>query len=147
MATILNKYLQVRDSMQEKIKQGALPCDQILVYQEILYRISVLETCQAFCKTAPVTMDAKQLSYHYKIVDAYLTSLISDHKFGMPADEALKAKRKTASASLQEIIQSCRKSFSSFKPVTNDLYRTNISALVNTVLPVWVQYRDAYIQL
>ncbi len=147
MATVLSKYAQFRDNLQEQIRQGKLPCNQILLYQEVLYRISVLETFQAFCKIAPVSTDVKQLTYHYQMVDAYIASMLTEHKLGQPADAQQKAKRETASKSLHNIVQGCRKTFSNFKPVTEDLYKTNISALVKTILPVWVQYRDEYIKL
>ena len=82
MATILEQYLQLKSATGEQMASGTLPCDKVFTYQEILYRISVLESCQAFCKTAPITTDTKVLCYHYQIVDAYLCSLLSEHKVG-----------------------------------------------------------------
>lgn len=92
MATILEQYLQLKSATGEQMASGTLPCDKVFTYQEILYRISVLESCQAFCKTAPITTDTKVLCYHYQIVDAYLCSLLSEHKVGFPANDELKAK-------------------------------------------------------
>ena len=40
-------------------------------YQELLYRIEVLSTSQAFCQTAPITTEVSVLSSHYQLVDAY----------------------------------------------------------------------------
>ena len=105
MATILEQYLQLKSATGEQMASGTLPCDKVFTYQEILYRISVLESCQAFCKTAPITTDTKVLCYHYQIVDAYLCSLLSEHKVGFPANDELKAKRKAASDSLTQIVQ------------------------------------------
>ena len=87
MATILEQYLQLKSATGEQMASGTLPCDKVFTYQEILYRISVLESCQAFCKTAPITTDTKVLCYHYQIVDAYLCSLLSEHKVGFPAND------------------------------------------------------------
>ena len=147
MATILEQYLQLKSATGEQMASGTLPCDKVFTYQEILYRISVLESCQAFCKTAPITTDTKVLCYHYQIVDGYLCSLLSEHKVGFPANDELKAKRKAASDSLTQIVQNCRKSFSSFKPTSPELYKQSVNKLVNTVLPAWVQYRNTYINL
>ena len=69
MATILEQYLQLKSATGEQMASGTLPCDKVFTYQEILYRISVLESCQAFCKTAPITTDTKVLCYHYQIVE------------------------------------------------------------------------------
>lgn len=49
MATILEQYLQLKSATGEQMASGTLPCDKVFTYQEILYRISVLESCQAFC--------------------------------------------------------------------------------------------------
>lgn len=57
---------------------GVLPLDKVLVYQEILYRIDVLESCQLFVKTAPVTTDTKVLAYHYQMWDVYIYHMYLD---------------------------------------------------------------------
>lgn len=148
MATILEQYLQLKSDTRDEMKSCTLPCAKLLTYQEILYRISVLETCQAFCKTAPVTDDTRFLGYHYQIVDAYFCSLLSEHKIGWPVyDQLLKEKRKAASDSLAQIVQNCRKNFSSFKPTSPELYKQSVTKLINTVLPAWIQYRETYISL
>ena len=96
---------------------------------------------------AGLHLSVAELVYHYQIVDAYLCSLLSEHKVGFPANDELKAKRKAASDSLTQIVQNCRKSFSSFKPTSPELYKQSVNKLVNTVLPAWVQYRNTYINL
>lgn len=72
MATLLEKYTDLRTGLVEKVMNGVLPLDKVLVYQEILYRIDVLESCQLFVKTAPVTTDTKVLAYHYQMWDVYI---------------------------------------------------------------------------
>lgn len=42
MATLLEKYTDLRTGLVEKVMNGVLPLDKVLVYQEILYRIDVL---------------------------------------------------------------------------------------------------------
>ena len=62
-----------------------------MVYQELLYRIQVLETCQMLCKTAPVTTDTRELVGHYQLVDAVLFCAGKEHAFGAPVQEQGKA--------------------------------------------------------
>ena len=100
MATLLEKYTDLRTGLVEKVMNGVLPLDKVLVYQEILYRIDVLESCQLFVKTAPVTTDTKVLAYHYQMWDVYIYHMLTDHKFGQPADEKQKQVRETAANSL-----------------------------------------------
>ena len=73
--------------------------------------------------------------------------MLTDHKFGQPADEKQKQVRETAANSLLQVVNNCRKQFSSFKPTTAELYKQSINTLITTVLPAWVQYRETYISL
>lgn len=76
MATILEQYLQLKSATGEQMASGTLPCDKVFTYQEILYRISVLESCQAFCKTAPITTDTKVSVDQLIIADSKYPELI-----------------------------------------------------------------------
>lgn len=86
-----------------------------MVFQELLYRIQVLETCQLLCKTAPVTTDTRELVGHYQLVDAVLFCAGKEHAFGVPVQEKGKARRKAAGENLAKIVADCRKRFSSFQ--------------------------------
>ena len=147
MATILDRYNQAKENAMEQAMEGALPMEKLLQFQELLYRTNILETCMGLCRTAPVTLDTKVMSYHYKVVDAYLMCLMTERRVGQPADEKQKKQRETAYANLQQIIQSCRKQFSSFAPSTQEQYRDTVKKLINTVLPAWIQYRNTYTNL
>lgn len=147
MAKILKKYIEIREKINEKLATAEFEMEHLLPYQELLYRIAVLEACQTFCKTAPISVDTKALCYHYQIVDAYLCSLSSEHKVGAPADKEMKARRQTALDSYLEVLQHCRKFFGSFQPTTPELYKTRIIELINTVLTAWIEYRDSYVDL
>ena len=145
MATTLEQYYQMKQQLTEKITDGTMTVDQLLGYQELLYRISVLECCMNFVKTAPVTTDMKVMSYHYKVVDALFTCLVQERQFGLPADETLKKQRATALSNLQTVVNSFRKQFQSFKPATPEAYRAAVGKMINTILPAWLQYRFTYI--
>lgn len=147
MATLLEKYINIRTGLAEKVMSGVLPLDKVLVYQEVLYRIDVLEACQLFAKTAPVTTDTKVLAYHYQMWDVYIYHMLTDHKFGRPVEDKQKKARETAASSLSQVVANCRKQFSSFNPTTAELYKQNINSLITTVLPAWIQYRETYISL
>lgn len=58
MASVLQKYTDMKSRLSNQITAGQLPPEQMLQYQELLYRIDVLESLMAFGKTAPVTMDS-----------------------------------------------------------------------------------------
>ena len=145
MATTLEQYNQMKQQLSVKIADGTMTGDQLLGYQELLYRISVLESCMNFVKTAPVTNDMKVMSFHYQVVEALFTCLIQERQFGVPANDALKKQRDTALSNLQTVVNSFRKQFQSFKPATPEAYRAAVTKMVNTILPTWLQYRFTYI--
>lgn len=144
MATWLDDYKVFKETLAQEFQSGSVSISKILQYQELLYRIDVLETCQMLCKTAPVSMDMKCLVVHYQLVDAYIQSLSKERRIGMPSDEKLKASRRTAVAALEKTVADCRKRFSSFRAENEQLYKRSISTLLNTVLPVWLQLRNTY---
>ena len=147
MATILEQYRQKQNEIREKIAGNNLALEELLVMQELNYRICVLETFQSFCKSAPVTMDTKQMGYHFQMVDAYVRFILNERRFGPRTDENGQKKRETALTSLERVVQDGKQRFSSFSPGKADQYKNSISQYVNTVLPVWVLYRNTYITI
>ena len=145
MATTLEQYNQMKQQLTAKIADGTMTVDQLLGYQELLYRISVLESCMNFVKTAPVTNDMKVMSYHYQVVEALFTCLLQERQFGIPADGVVRKQRATALENLQTVVNSFRKQFQSFKPAAPEAYRAAVTKMVNTILPAWLQYRFTYI--
>lgn len=145
MATTLEQYYQTKQQLNAKMAEGKFSNDQLLGYQELMYRISVLESCMMFLKTAPVSTDTSILGFHYKVVDALFTCMLQERQFGLPADEKVKKQRATALENLQLVINSFRRPFQSFAPNTPEVYRETISKMITTVLPVWLQYRYTYI--
>ena len=145
MATTLEQYNQMKQQLTAKIADGTMTVDQLLGYQELLYRISVLESCMNFVKTAPVTNDMKVMSYHYQVVEALFTCLVQERQFGIPADDVVRKQRATALVNLQTVVNSFRKQFQSFKPAAPEAYRAAVTKMVNTILPAWLQYRFTYI--
>lgn len=145
MATTLDQYYQTKQQLLAKMAEGPFVGDQLLGYQELLYRISVLESCMTLVKTAPVGTDLMAMSFHYQVVDALFTCLLQERQFGIPADEKLKGQRTTALSNLQVVITSFRKQFQSFMPTSPEAYRDTVSKMINTILPAWLQYRFTYI--
>ena len=115
--------------------------------QELNYRICVLETFQSFCKSAPITLDTKVMGYHFQMVDAYVRFTLNERRFGLKADAEGQKRRETALSSFEHVVQDGRKRFSSFKAGTQEQYKTSISQYIHTILPVWMQYRNTYINL
>ena len=147
MAFLIDKYHERREAFRSQVAENSLPPDDLILVQELNYRISVLETFQTFCKAAPLTTDTKVLSSHYQLFNHCICTLLTEHRLGTKADDSGQKKRETAFASLDKIIKDNQKRFASFAAQTQNQYKTCITNYINAVLPVWVQYRDTYVKL
>lgn len=145
MATILEQYRKRQNDIREQIAANSLPLDQMLIMQELNYRICVLETFESLCKSAPITMDTKSMGFHFQLVDAYVRFTLNERKFGPKTDAEGQKKRETALQSFTQVVQDGRKRFSSFNASTQEQYKTCINNYIKTILPVWMQYRNTYI--
>lgn len=147
MATYLTEYNTLKTSMTQQAAASGMSLEQLMVYQELLYRIEVLETCQTLCKSAPATTNVPDLCGHYKLVDAYILCMMKERRLGQPAEQKLKEQRETAFSNFDRVVTDCRKRFSSFQPSAPEQYKTSIGRMINTVLPVWLQFRNTYINI
>lgn len=147
MASVLQTYREKQTEMYHSISANPLPTKEVVRMQELNYRICVIETFQAFCKSAPMSLDTRVLGYHFQMVDAYVRFVLTERRFGPKTDEDGQKKRDTALASFEKVVQDGRKRFSSFAPSKPEQYKNTVNQYVNTVLPVWMQYRNTYINL
>lgn len=147
MATLLSQYQQQQEKLLQALDAGQLSQTQLLVLQELNYRIGVLQMMQIYCKTAPISTDVHQIGYHYQLVNSSLRFLLSERKFGPKRDANGIKQREVATHSLEAVYNDQSRRFQSFAPSTAEHYRKSVQAMINTVLPVWVSYRNNYINL
>lgn len=147
MANILAEYLAMQDDLRLKVTGNKLPLESVVGYQELNYRVDVLETCKSLTITAPITTDVKKLGYHYQLTEKVLGSLTTEHKIGPTVTEEGKKKREAALSALERVIQDGRRRFSSFKATTPELYKETVTRFIGSVLNVWIQYRNTYIKI
>lgn len=78
MATILEQYRQRQNAIREQLAAGSLPPEELLIMQELNYRICVLESFEAFTKSAPETLDTRVMGFHFQLVDAYVRFTLAE---------------------------------------------------------------------
>ncbi len=148
MATLLESYTYSKNRFDGNLVADTVAPEEVWRQQERLYRLAVLETCQMFVKTAPVSSDAKQLYWHYLMVDAYFQSLTQERRYSTSNTEKEQKQRDTAHGNLLNVIQDYRRKFSSFAPgKDSECYRKLISGVIQTVIPVWIQFRQSYFEV
>lgn len=147
MATLLEQYKEKQKQVLHQVEERNLQLQELLAMQELNYRVCVLETFQAFCRSAPITMDEKAMGYHFQLVEAYVGFILAERRFGPKADTEGQKRRETAFLSLERVAQDGRKRFMSFAAGNQEQYKTTVSQYIKTILPVWLQYRETYITI
>lgn len=144
---LLENYQKKKDELKEQIQKNTLKPDDLTIVQELFYRIGVLETFKTFCNTVPITKDLKVLSYHYQLVKAYIHCIETERKFGPKVDAEGLRKREAGATTLSRIISDGIKRFETFKVTDEKTYSKTMIAFINSLLSVWIQYRDTYVKL
>lgn len=147
MATILEQYQQKRESYRSQIAADSFPPDELMNLQEMNYRICVLETFQSMLRVIPITTDLQVIAKHFQIIYFYMELLLKERKFGPKMDETQKQRRDTALASLEAVVRDGKERFMSFTAPSVNSYKQSIGRYCDTVLPMWMQYRETYIRL
>lgn len=142
---LMLEYQNKQKDLLGQVNAKTLKLDQLPVLQELNYRLCVLETLKAFCKTAPITLEEKALGYHFQLVSAYIRFLPLERKFGMAPNEQEKAERETSLQTLERVIADVHRQFP--KPMKPEQYKKNVGEMINAILCVWIPFRNTYIKI
>lgn len=144
--TLLERYWKLRLDFEASGKEVMPTPAQLWAYQELLYRIGVLEVCQMLSKAAPFSCEMKVLIPHYQAVNAYMENLRKE-RFLQSSDPETQKQQQTALGSLNSVIEDYRKRYASYAPKSPEQYQKDIGRTVATVLPAWVQYRNTITEI
>ena len=122
MATVLEKYWNLRCQVEQMMAQNPSHAGLLWSYGEVIYRISVLETCQSFCKSAPQTTDPNCLRGHYQMVDAFIQCMTQERRYGPDRGPNTANERNSAQNNLALVVTDYRSRFSSFNASAPDQY-------------------------
>lgn len=147
MATVLRNYQDLRGKVETRMRNEDITAPMLWWYGELVYRIGVLETLQAYNNFAPPVMEIPTLASHYQMLDAYIQSLTLDRRYGPDRGPDTQKERDAASQSLERIVGDYRKRFASFAPKTTESYWEEVTRVIRSVLPAWLQVRDTYVPL
>ena len=139
--TLLERYYMARHDFENGSKSAPPPPARLWVYQELLYRIQLLDAMQLIAKAAPLSIDMKQLSPHFQVVNRILENIRTERFLKSPAAETQK-QQQAAAESLNSVIGEFRKRFSSYAPASAEQYQKDIQRSIATILPAWIQYRN-----
>ena len=105
MATVLENYYGYRQQLLQRMAQPPISPADLWLYGEILYRIGVLETCQMYLRSAPITREVPCLQGHYMMLDAYVQNLARERRYGPNRGPDTQKERDAAQVNLERVIQ------------------------------------------
>ncbi len=145
--TILEKYQNRKQQFQQQVDQGQATADTLWSYGELAYRISVLETCKCYSRSAPVTAKTEPLTKHYQMLDAYIQNLALERSYGPMRGPDTEKERNAARVNLSRVIEDYRRRLSSFVPSRETAYREEVEKLIGALMPAWLQMRETFVPL
>lgn len=144
--TMMELYTELYEDYQQQVEETELPLKQLLEYQELKYRIFVIDTIRSFERIIPITEDKKEIQRHYYVVSKFIRSLLTEHKYGTKTDEAGLKVRETAEKALLKVVSDGERRFKSLAIQFQQYYKS-ICDYFQAVLIVWTQYRESYIKI
>lgn len=147
MATVLEKYRQYQQVLQQQMEQNGITQEILWKYGELVYRIGVLETCKTYSVSAPSTTKVNSLTRHYEMLDTYIQCIAQERSYGPSRGPDTEKERNAARSNLSRVIGDYRKRFSSFTPSSNAAYGQEIGRVMGVFLPVWLQMRETFVPL
>lgn len=140
MATVLEKYYGLQHELEKRMAQPPVNASHVWYYGEIVYRISVLQNCQMYLCSAPITTEIATLLGHYQMLDAFVQCLALERRYGPDRGPDTQKERDAAQANLSRVINDYRKRFSGFNPTSAQSYQKEVSKVITTLLAAWLQY-------
>ena len=102
MATVLENYYALRGELEQRMAQAPINAVDLWYYGEIVYRVGVLETCQMYLRSAPVSMNTPELLGHYQMMDAYVQSLALERRYGPDRGPDTQKEREAAQTTVSD---------------------------------------------
>ena len=147
MPTTLENYWGIRRQIEDDMGRAPATAEQILLHTELVYRISVLDTFQMFCRSASTITALPAMMSHYKLMDSFVESLTRDRRYGPSRGPDTENERQAADTSFTRVVADYRQRFSSFVPDPPEAYAQEIGKVVNAIIPAWLQSRNTFVPL
>ena len=140
--TVADFYNEVREKMENQALSRSLNPEEHWLYQELVYRSSVLAAFRFLIATAPRTPAIDEVIPHYQAMDALVSHLLQERRFADAKDAKEQAARETAHKSLSIMQRDYRRRFSTYHITGEEQYREDIRKTIEALVHLWIQYRN-----
>ena len=76
-----------------------------------------------------------------------MSHLLTERRYRPSQDKEIQQARDTARQAFSSIVMDYRKRFSAYMPEDPQQYRGDVTKVINTVLPVWLAYRETMLPI
>ncbi len=142
--SLLQDYVMLKNEMENRMGDTT-GLKSLLLYQELGYRVLVLDTLKAFTDTVPDIEDGKAVRSHARALISYIRAIPEGYPFAPRADAAGKKARETALATLQDVCEDACDKLDTYVPEKTEEYVKDVGKILQPVPNVWRQYRDTLI--
>ncbi len=136
---LVEEYRLRRRNLEQK---DELSAKDLLVYEELLYRIHVIQVLKFLLEHAPVSREISTLAGHWEAVDALASHLCQERRLSPSPDAQIQQQRDTARQFLMEILTEQRRRFFVYMPENERQYQADIRDTLQCLLFAWLQYRE-----
>lgn len=112
------------------------------IYQELSYRVSVLETWKVLIDYAPDWSDVEAVKEHKALLIPFCKQLPYEHLMGIPEPTEKEIKKaSTAQKVLETVLEDCLMRVTQFDSTSGQSYRDAICGIISAISKVWLQFR------
>lgn len=117
------------------------------LYQEIAYRLSVLDVIARIDAAIPETMEKSKCGAHYQFMMSYLQLLVEEHCFVKPSSDKAAEARACAKEMLIKVLKDNEQCMMRFVPQEPADYRKVARNTLQTVTIAWISYRETFVRV
>lgn len=139
--TLREKYARMNEKLSAESK-----LESILQRQELIYRISVLDTMKMLIRSAP-EKGKEEAYYHFQLTKMFVKSLLTERKIGMKADEKKLCERDTARLSACEIEEAQTRKICAVNPNVKGEYAAAVNQYLSACVIGWLAFRNTYAEI
>lgn len=133
-------YSQLRHEINNKLENGTLEADSIIVSQELHYRLSVIQSFREYVMSAPVSSDVAAMTTHYRMVLGFLKCLPNERLYGKDID---KPGITECQKNLEDFYLQTKEFFMSFRPSSDEAYAVNLDSALSVYLCLFRGLRES----
>ena len=145
--TALEFYREILAELEKQALSRSLNPEEHWLYQELAYRSGVLCAFRFLAATAPKTTVLEEVIPHYQAMDALVSHLLQERRFADAADPKEQAARETSYRSLSMLQRDYRRRFSSYHITGEEQYHKDATKTIDSLVHLWVQYRNTMMQI